>query len=316
MTGVVLLAALAAAPADPWLELPEVRHGPVVARLAVRVMASGSAPGRGRVRFRLRVEGPRGLQADGPQLEDALAGWRVAWQASSWVEDDPTVWEQTWQLDQTKAGAVPLPGIRVRVRSTGAGPWQEASWPEPLREPRDVPPPIPIPPAPRSPWPARLRTAAVLVACLLAVALLARRVRRWLRARRAPPSAEERALASIETITRSDAPPARRLADLAAVTRDFVAEAWGLPLGRRTSADLLAALEAAGVDGPTCEATKALLTTADLVKFAAVAVDAAAVDRAAEQARRTITATARHRQESPVGEARTTGENDQSGEAG
>lgn len=323
---VLVLALFVAAPADRWLELPPVMHGAITARLALQVAGQGPAPGRARVRFRLRVQGPRGLQVDGPQLEDALAAWRTTWQASSWAEDEPTVWEMTWQLDQGKAGAVPLPGVHVRVRTSDAAAWQEASWPEPLREPRDVAPAIPVPPAPQSPWPRRLRMAAVAVACALAAILLARRLHRWLRARRHPPSAAERTLAAIDAIMQAYARPSgsgppdirhvTALTDLAAITRDYLAQAISLPVGRRTTRELLTALAASAIDSSAIDAATALLTTADLVKFAGTAVDAATVTTAAEQARRTITEMAKTGQSQPVGELRADGKNGDSGEGG
>ena len=78
----------------------------------------GPGPGRARARLTLEVTGPAGLAVEFPRLEDALAGWRVQWAASSWSQlDGRVLWVQTLDLVQVKPGVVPLPGVSLRIRA-------------------------------------------------------------------------------------------------------------------------------------------------------------------------------------------------------
>src|SRR5262249_38807018 len=159
-----------------------------------------------------------------PRLEDALAGWRVAWQTSSWSEGDRTLWETTLGLVQVKPGAVSLPGLSVRLRESGNTPWQDISWPEPLNEPRDVAPIIEVPPEPPPVWPPRLKRVLPLVLLLAGGAVLLRVVHRLRARRQAPLPAWRRALGRLE-----------HEQDLAAVTtivRAFLEEQGLLPATR------------------------------------------------------------------------------------
>jgi hypothetical protein len=239
----LLLALASAAPVvdrDPGLVLPPQRKGAIIATLSLRVPEKGPGPGRGRVQLTLHVRGPESLDVEGPQLEDALAGWQVRWATSSWSSSDSEAdWEQDLELVQIKPGVVPLPGVTLRVREGRSASWEEIGWPDLLAEPRDVPGPEKLPPLPPSPWP---RVALVLVIVLIAVcglALLVRAGRRWRAAGERPLLPHQRALAKLEAIPEE---PAAGVLHLDAVLRGYLEERFGLEAMRKTTHELLASL--------------------------------------------------------------------------
>ena len=84
----------------------------------------------------------------------------------------------SFTLEQVKPGVVSLPGVVLRARESAEAPWHDLTWPDLLSEAHDVPPidPTPLPVA--SPWPARLGTAALIVAVSLALLFVVRAVAR------------------------------------------------------------------------------------------------------------------------------------------
>jgi hypothetical protein len=273
---------LAGAPPAPGVELPARAGGGVTARLWVSVPEQGPAPGRGRARLTLSVEGPPALQVDGPRLEDALAGWRVAWRASSWAADGHARLEITLGLVQVKPGVVPLPGVHLRVRAGPEGDWHDLSWPELLGEPRDVPPPVELPPLPPSPWPRLLGTLALLLAGAVAAPLLARAWRRWRAGPGRPAPAWQRALARLAE--------AREMAQLTGVVRGFLEEQAGLPATRLTTGELFAGLEGRGAPPVALAGLRELFALGDLEKFAGQPAGPEQVEAARAQARGVIEA--------------------------
>lgn len=307
MTGLLLPLCLLVA-AEGWLDLPAVRRGEVTAQLALRVGEPGVVPGQARIDLRLRVTGPPGLQVDGPRLDDALAAWRLAWLASSWSADGSELWELTGRLEQSKAGAVPLPGVRLRFRAGAGAAWNEAAWPEPLHDPRDAAGLIELPEE-VAPPPGPLPLAALLLVCVLAAVLLVRR--RWRRRDRPLPSAEQLLGERIDATLR-DHDPGRQLVGLAAALRAYLGQRSGRPVEALTTSELIAQLPVPGLAADDSAALARLFATADLVKYAGQTPTADEAAQAAAWLRRL----AWTRQTLPAGEVGASGENGQTGGAG
>src|SRR5205823_13480265 len=124
------------------VDYPPQKRGEVEVRLRLDVPEEGAAPGRSRLRLTLTFVGPETMEAQRPRLEDALDAWRVVRRASSWRQEGKQVhWSVSLQLEQTKPGQVPPPGVVARVRSGPGQSWEEVAWMELLTEPRDVAPP-------------------------------------------------------------------------------------------------------------------------------------------------------------------------------
>jgi hypothetical protein len=260
----------------PDVDLGEQRHGDVAARLVVQVAEQPVSPGRAAARYVLTAEGPPTLQIDQPRLEDALAAWRVAAEASSWAGDGRARVEHSLDLRQTKPGVVPLPGVRLRLRGGPDEGWHEASWPDPLHETRDVAPVVEVGPAPPSPWPGRLQAASALVALALAAWFVVRLLHRR-REKPAPAlSAAERAAARLAASQ-----------DPAAITeavRDFLAEQAGLPAARMTTDEIMAALSKRAVSPGRLGLIRHLLEMGDLAKFSGWPASPSQAEKARELA--------------------------------
>jgi hypothetical protein len=290
MMGLVFLLA-ALAPGQPFgVDYPQ-QHGEVHANLRVEVPEEGAAPGRGRLRLTLSFDGPEGLEVQGPRLEDALAGWRVARRASSWRQEEQRVhWWLSLHLEQVKPGQVPPPGVVAGVRTTADGPWERMAWLDLLGETRDVAEPAWLPPLPASVWPARLRLAGVALACALALLLVVRLVQRRLVPRRVL-SPEARALARLEP---PDLPPVDRLPERFAhaegVVRDYLDEQRGLKTRQQTAREVLTVLGELPAEAQ--DALRELFERGELVKFAGQAPSSEECDRAVELARQVIRACA------------------------
>lgn len=289
-----VLVALLASPGV--VELPGRTAGPVAARLWVEVPEEGAGPGRGRTRYTLALEGPAGLVLDGPRLEDALAAWRISGQAASWRQEGSVAVTITLDLVQVKPGPVPLPGVHLRVRESARGDWSDLSWPGPLHELRDVPPPVEVP-APDVPrWPAWVGSVAVAVVLAGSVLVYFRRRRRR---GPGPVPAWQRARARLEE--------AQEMEVLAEELRDYLEEQLGLPASRLTTEELLRELVARGDVAPALlQGVRELLQQSDLVKFAG---QPAASDQLAAARRRTIELI-----EALMGWPRPAGEGDGAGE--
>jgi hypothetical protein len=275
---------------------PAEHRGEMTAELSVRIPEQGPAPGLARAQLTLRVTGPPSSEVDGPRLEDALAGWRVQWAASSWSEHDGwALWVQTLDLVQVKPGVVPLPGVSLRLRAGAAETWEEVSWPELLQEPRPAPTIEAQPPLPPSPWPRRLGFAAYLLGGSVGLALLVRALLRLRAAQKRPLSAHDRALARLD---QTPADPAAAAAHMDGLLRDYVSERFAVPAGRMTKTELIATLQE-NPDLPAAQREELadVLAWCELGKFANVEVDGAR--EAGSRARRFVEATV------PVAEGKT-----------
>ncbi len=315
MTALVLLLLTVVAPAErePGLVLPPEHRGDVTATLALRVPEQGAGPGRGRVQLTIDVHGPDGLEVDGPQLEDALAGWQIRSAASSWSSSDSGEdWEETLELVQVKPGVVPLPGLTLRVRSGPKASWQEVSWPDLLNEPRDVAGPEKLPPLPPSPWPRVLVLLALVLTVGAGLALLVRVGRRWRAAGQRPLPVHERALGRLDAMP-EEAPAA--VVHLDSVLRGYLEERYGVEALRQTTGEVLSALaEKNALSGEQTAELSELLRWYDVAKFAGGA-GMADVREAAERTRQFVRTTAAGEKDRDT-EERKPGENQIPGQGG
>jgi hypothetical protein len=315
VTGLLLIL-LTAVPAEdraPGLELPPEHRGEIMATLALRVPEQGAGPGRGRVQLTIHVHGPAGFEVDGPQLEDALAGWQIRSAASSWSSaDGADDWEETLELVQVKPGVVPLPGVTLRVRAGASGSWEEIGWPDLLNEPRDVPGPEKLPPLPPSPWPRVLLLIAVALTAGAGLALLVRAGRRWRAAGERPLPVHERALARLDAMP-EEAPAA--VVHLDIVLRGYLEERFGVEALRQTTREVLSALaEKNALSGEQMKDLTDLLQWCDVAKFAGGA-DVAEVRDARERTRQFVRTTAPGEKERDTEEGKP-GENQIPGQGG
>jgi hypothetical protein len=272
----VLLAAatLAATPSGGYT-FPPVERGDVKVTLTVRVAERGPAPGQGRVTLTVVAEGPPELEVEPVQLEDAVAGWSAPRRASSWSSHGGRVTgAQTVELVQVKPGVVPLPGVRVRWRERGGGPGEQAKWTDILKEARPAPPAEELPPLPPSPWPGRLRAAAVGLSAGLALLLSAWGWRRWRRSAPAPRPPQRLALDELgRTAAEAERAPAEATARAADVVRAYLAGRFGVRAEQQTTGEFLEGIgRSADFPGGQLEALRAFLGGCDLVKFSGLAL--------------------------------------------
>ncbi len=309
----ILLTVVPAEEREPGLVFPPERRGEVTATLALRVPEQEAGPGRGRVQLTIHVHGPAGFGVEGPQLEDALAGWLTQWAASSWSSSDgEAYWEQTMELVQVKPGVVPLPGVTLRVRAGPSASWEEIGWPDLLNEPRDVPGPEKLSPLPPSPWPQVLLLLAVVLTAGAGLALLVRAGRRWRAGGERHVPVHERALARLDAVP-EEAPAA--VVYLDAILRGYLEERYGVEALRQTTREVLSALaEKNALSGEQMAALTDLLGWYDVAKFAGGA-DVAEVRDASERTRQFVRTTAPGEKERDT-EERKPGENQISGQGG
>jgi hypothetical protein len=291
VTGLLLVAALLPAAGEEGYTAPALSAGAVRAVLTVRVAGPGPAPGLARVHLAVTVTGPAALLVEPLRPEDSLAAWKVRWHGSGWaLGRDGVTWEQTVEIVQTRPGVIALPAVRVAYRSAPGARREAFRWDDLLREPRDVPD-IEDPPAPPPPvWPARLRLAGAVLAVLAVLLALVVVARRRLRRPAVPLTAHERALARlVPGALPAEDEPAAYHDHLAAVLRDYLAERFGLSPAR-TTAELLGAAEAAGLDGAVRALLGAVLAECDLVKFAGARPGPQACRATASKARELVSA--------------------------
>jgi hypothetical protein len=154
---IVALLLVLNAPAEEGYPIPPHPLGRATAELKIRVAEQGPGQGLGRVHLWITVRGPRGLEVEPAEIQDALAAWKIRLAASGWYADqDGERWEELIDLVQVKPGVISLPSVRLRARVDGEE-WHDTRWNDPL-EGSLGPPPIELPgPPPPNPWLARLR---------------------------------------------------------------------------------------------------------------------------------------------------------------
>jgi len=279
----LLLMALLPAPLRAEVTLPEQRRGDVVVRTTVRV-ADPVTPGLAEVTLLVEVEGPGTLDME-TRLSDALSAWQITKTPATRVHDGRTTRTETIRLQQTKAGPAPLPGLKVRFRTSPAGPWEEVEWTE-LLAPRDGPAPDGLPtPSAATPWPWLANLSALAVAVLLAAAWIWRRL-----TYRAPLelTPEQRALAALERLeTQVETLPSASIhSEVSLLVRGYLAERLALRALQQTTPEFLRAIEEGQHLSPEQRAAlRDLLQSCDQARFAPVRVAPEECRRAIEQAR-------------------------------
>jgi hypothetical protein len=254
---------------DPF---PLVRRGDLSAHLAVHV-DRGPQPGEAAVEYEVVVVGGMAMEVEPPQLSDPLAAWDAArWTVEDLRDDDRRAWVQRLELTQTKSGPAPLPDVKVRFRAGPSADSQEVEWTDILKAMRGPPPPEPPPPPPESwtkylPWAAAGGGAAALLAA------------GWFLTRRRsgpgkplPPDRWAlRELARVERTAPPAGPPEAFHTLLSNVVRRYVAERFGLPAPRQTTAEFLESVRRSGKLSAEHQALlRDFLGRCDLSKFARV----------------------------------------------
>ena len=269
----------------PWIAeeivLPPKRFGEASASLSIRVADQTPRPGTARVRLRVRVEGPPDLAVE--WLEDAEAAWRVTGRlCTSSRTDERGDWECALDLVQTKPGAVPLPGVRIRVHSGGLS--GEIAWHDLLQEPAEVAPIVEIEPPPPSAWPARLRWFGLGALGLVGITALFLGLRRMV-SRPAPPMPPVvAALAALDrVIGDGNREPLVLVADVDGALRAYL-ETRGVPARRMSCAEMLARPD--GI--PELTAIIAILSRGEELKFGGAAVSRAEVQDMAKGLREVL----------------------------
>jgi Domain of unknown function (DUF4381) len=252
--------------------LPEQTHGDIAARLTVHVADAGPQPGAALVRLTLAITGGSLLQVEPARLADPLNAWEP--QVNEWcrLDDGRLTWTQSILLRQIKPGPAALPDVKVRFRQGPGAAWQDAEWVDVLKTARDAPPPEPSPPLPSGmgwlPW-------AVLAAPLTLAALAwGLRFRRARPRRMLPP--DQRALQDLRRMEQTpDLDSAAFHTTLSNVVRRYLAERFGLPATRQTTAEFLETVRRMGRLPPEEQALlRDLLERCDLAKFAPVGASA------------------------------------------
>lgn len=264
----------------PW-GMDDPSHSPVVGFVPDRHSLTLSEA----IVATLQVEGPAPLRVELPSpllLPSSDAVWRVrplGPPVLTPAADGREVWTQTFRLDPYAAGElhvlvaplrvndreVTAPGFVTRVTTTVTDVDPQAA--RPVTGVED-PPPGPPDPGP----PVSLGWVA-LGAILLAAAAIAYRV--VLRRRRplaVPPLA--RARAALDTLDRSGSSGPAVAEGLAAVVRDFLQGHYGLPAGRLTTTELLAAVGPLLNDPEMLGMLRTVLEGLDRVRFGGGAGDA------------------------------------------
>ena len=278
----VLLAALAAAP--PGAALPEQTRGDMTARLAVHVEGAGSQPGAEVVGLTLTLTGGPLLQVEPPRLADPLNAWEA--QRNEWCRLDGRrlTWTIAIRLRQVKPGPATLPDVKVRFRDGPDAAWQEAEWVDVLKTMRDAPPPEFVPPPPLIPAWLPWLVGAVAAPLLLAAG--------WLVSRRRPrpgkpPPPDQWALQELGRLDASPpSDPAAFHTALSDVVRRYLAERFGLPATRQTTAEFLETVRRSGrLSAEQQRLLAEFLERCDLAKFAPVGASADECGEAAALAR-------------------------------
>ncbi len=240
-----LIVALALAMVDLHGEgftFPSQKRGNIEARLAVRVEDPAEDATTPVVRLTLTVDGPEGIEVIS-RLDDPTAAWQPA-TASSWLLDgDRVTWQTTYHLRQTKPGFVPVPAVKALMRASPGAPWQEMTWVDILKEPREGPEPTPAEPLPAAP-PKPFVLAGAALTLIAIFAIIARLRRKPKPATRLP--ADRKALEEFERLTRSLAlaPGADGgfHQELAEVLRRYLAERFSIAAPQQTTAEVLVAM--------------------------------------------------------------------------
>ena len=257
---------LLAAP-PPGAALPEQTRDGMTARLTVHVADAGPQPGAALVLLTLQVTGGPRLEVEPATLADPTDAWEARRNEWCRLNDGRVTWTQAIRLTQKKPGPAALPDVTVRFRDGPAAAWRAAEWVDLLKTARDSLSPERAPAAP----PASVWAAwAGLTAALLALAALVWGWRRRRSPRPAPP--DRQALLELRRLEKSaltdlDSPSYHTA--LSDVVRRYVADRFGWPATRQTTAEFVAGAARTGRLSSDQQASlRDLLERCDLAKFA------------------------------------------------
>jgi hypothetical protein len=302
-----LFAALLFAPADPLERTATLGDTTGRERLsAAEVRLSGE------LRLTLSIEGPAPVVVE--QLPSPLTAgpdWRVTPAGPPETEPLPGErqrWRQVFRVAPFRPGDdVPLALKPVRFRAGGNPQARDLDFGEsPLvvrvrtevlqRELKDIRPPTGVETEPQPPpdHPGALRVGLASAALAVVAAVLG--VVYWRRSRRRLPplSPAQRALADLDRLEHAltaapDPVPIRHLDTLAEAVRRYLEDRCGVAAGRRTTHELLAALQAGDrLPAALLPPLQALLERCDLAKFAGLGVTAEEARELVRQARRLV----------------------------
>jgi hypothetical protein len=281
---------LAVAAASPGVELPEQTRDGMTARLTVHVEDGGPQPGAAAVRLTVAMTGGPLLQVEPAQLSDALNAWEAERSQANTTADSSRTATEFIRLRQTKPGPAPLPDVKVRFRAGPDAPWQEAEWVDLLKAMRDAPPPETMPRSP--PGPPWLVWAGAAAAVLALAAVGWGIVRR--RKRAAKPLPPDRwAMQELARLDALSAGPTAYHTALSDVVRRYLAERFGLPATRQTTAEFLETVRRSKrLAGEQQALLRDFLERCDLAKFAPVGVSTDECREAANLARALVEQTA------------------------
>ncbi len=253
----------------PGAALPEQKRGDMTARLMVHVEDAEAQPGAALVRLTLTVAGEPLLQVEAPELSDSLNSWEASRNEWCRLDGDRLTWTATILLRQTKPGSAALPDVSVRFRDGPGAAWQKAEWVDVLKSPREAPPAELLPPPAPTPW---LAWAGAATAVLVLAAVGCWIGLRPRRPRRPPP--ERWALQELGRLD-STADSAAYHTALSDIVRRYLADRFGLPATRQTTAEFLETVRRSGrlADEPQA-LLRDFLERCDLAKFAPVGASA------------------------------------------
>ena len=305
---IAALALLAPAPALRAETVFPKASGDTEASLTVTV-AEFDASKPNQVRYVVRVVAPAGVEVNPPEIADAAQAWK--WEVPAPTRGAPASWfdvREAWtypiDLEQTKPGTQPLPGVKVRVHPRGQDAGEEFVWTDVLKDLRQLPPPAePVkPPAPLS---RSLLWWGLGLGALLSVAL---GVSVWLlRGKKPTPplTPAQWALNELDRIERLGLAGPDETgwfpAELSGVVRRFLSERYGLPAPQQTTAEFLRTMRnTPDLSDDLRQTVKELLERCDLAKFAALRTPPDECRRLAALARSVVELTTAPKAPAPV----------------
>lgn len=287
----LFVAILAPAAADGFA-LPEVARDGVTARLTVHVIDE-------RVRLTLDVTGDPLLEVETAAAADPAHDWEVSRNEWCRLEGGRLTWTQALTLKPARPGPAALPDVTVRFRDRPSAAWQTVEWVDILKTAHAGPPPEFLPPTPPAyPWLPWAGLAAVVTALAAAA---------WVWRRRPSAGAlspEERAMRELRRLEESpvtDLSSADYHTALSEVVRRYLAERFGLPATRQTTAEFLRTAAGAGRLSEDQQAVlRDFLGRCDLAKFAPVGASEGERRETAALARAVVVQTATSDREGAV----------------
>jgi hypothetical protein len=272
-----ILVLLALSPALRAGVVLPLASGDTEATLTVTVVEpDASKPNQ--VRYVVRVVAPAGTEVKPPEVVDGAGAWK--WEVPAPTRGPSACWfdvRQAWtwpiELEQTKQGVQPLPGVKVRFQPRGQSAEEEFTWTDILKELHQL-----LLPAKVDPPKVSERSLLWWVLGLGALLSVALGVSVWLlRGKKpAPPlTPAQWALGELDRIENLGLAGPDETgwfpAEVSGVVRRFLSERYGLPAQQQTTAEFLHTMRnTPDLSDELQQAVKDLLERCDLAKFAAL----------------------------------------------